>query len=146
MAFQPELPDFLVTLIVKSEPMDIDLVDAEQAKSAETLKKPIKQEAVKKEVMEEKTLSNLLSTQSLVCMSDHENPKLMLILGYVSTSNICFLSVCRHSISQTNRVLKGINFVKAPNEDRQVVSKCSVSDGTQSLTCFLLAKHRRGRL
>ena len=90
MAFEPELPDFLVTLIVKSEPMDIDLVDvdAEQAKSAETLKKPIKQEAVKKEVMEEKTLSNLLSTQSLVCMSDHENPKLMLILGYVSTSNM----------------------------------------------------------
>ena len=48
--------------------MDIDLVDAEQVKSAETMKKPIKQEAVKKEVMVEKTLSNLLSTQSLVCM------------------------------------------------------------------------------
>lgn len=61
-------PIFFVTLIVKSEPMDIDLVDAEQVKSAETIKKPIKQEAVKKEVMVEKTLSNLLSTQSLVCM------------------------------------------------------------------------------
>ena len=36
--------------------MDIDLVDAEQVKSAETIKKPIKQEAVKKEVMVEKTL------------------------------------------------------------------------------------------
>lgn len=48
--------------------MDIDLVDAEQVKSAETIKKLIKQEAVKKEVMVEKTLSNLLSTQSLVCM------------------------------------------------------------------------------
>ena len=67
-AFKPEQPDFFVTLIVKSEPMDIELVDAEQAKSAETLKKPIKQQAVKKEVMDEKTLSNLLSTQSLVCM------------------------------------------------------------------------------
>lgn len=68
--------------------MDIDLVDAEQVKSAETIKKPIKQEAVKKELMHEKTLSNLLSTQSLVCMSDHENPKLMHILGYVTTSKM----------------------------------------------------------
>lgn len=59
---------FFVTLIGTSEPMDIDLVDAEQVKSAKTIKKPIKQEAVKKEVMNEKTLSNLLSTQSLVCL------------------------------------------------------------------------------
>ena len=48
--------------------MDIDSVNAEQVKSAETIKKPIKQEAVKKEVMVEKTLFNLLSTQSLVCI------------------------------------------------------------------------------
>ncbi|CAH3151840.1 unnamed protein product [Porites evermanni] len=50
---------------MKSEPMDIDLVDAEQVKSAETIKKPIKQEAVKKELIDKKTLSNLLSAQSL---------------------------------------------------------------------------------
>ena len=81
-------PDFFVTLIVKSEPMDIDLVDAEQVKSAETIKKPIKQEAVKKELIDKKTLSNLLSAQSLVCMSDHENIRLMHILGYVASSKM----------------------------------------------------------
>lgn len=62
---QAESASMEADIKVKSEPMDIDLVDAEQVKSAETIKKPIKQEAVKKEVMVEKTLSNLLSTQSL---------------------------------------------------------------------------------
>ena len=95
--------------------MGIDLVDAEQVKSAETIKKPIKQEAVKKELMAKKTLSNLLSAQSLVCMSDHENIRLMHILGYVASSKmfplyfynlrsctLLLLKFCGHSISQTN--------------------------------------------
>lgn len=67
--------------------MDIDLVDAEQAKSAETLKKPIKQEAVKKGVMDEKTLSNLLSTQSLVCMKILNKSIFLVVLLLV----ICFV-------------------------------------------------------
>ena len=46
--------------------MDIDVVDAEKAKAVETVKKPVKQVAVKKEIVDEESLSHHLSTQSLV--------------------------------------------------------------------------------
>ena len=54
------------TLLVKDEPKDIDMVDVEEPKKGETLKKPVKQVAVKKETTNKDTLSDLLSTQSTV--------------------------------------------------------------------------------
>lgn len=55
-------------LLVKSEPMDVDMVDSDKAVLVETLKKPVKQVPVKKEVIDEMTLSNLLSATSMVWM------------------------------------------------------------------------------
>ena len=46
--------------------MDVDVADAKEAKTVETLKKPVKQVAAKKEMPSEDTLSDLLSSQSLV--------------------------------------------------------------------------------
>ena len=51
---------------MKDEPKDIDMVDVEEPKKVETLKKPVKQVAVKKETTNKDTLSDLLSTQSTV--------------------------------------------------------------------------------
>lgn len=48
---------------VKSEPADIDMVDTEEIKKEETIKKPVKQVTVKKETNQDRFL-NLLSTQS----------------------------------------------------------------------------------
>lgn len=48
---------------VKSEPADIDMVDTEEIKSEETIKKPVKRVTVKKETNQDRFL-NLLSTQS----------------------------------------------------------------------------------
>lgn len=56
------------TLLVKSEPMEVEVVDSEKASPVETLKKPVKQVPVKKEVLDEMTLSNLLSATSMVWM------------------------------------------------------------------------------
>lgn len=53
-------------LSVKSEPADIDMVDTEEIKKEETIKKPVKQVTVKKETNQDRFL-NLLSTQSEVC-------------------------------------------------------------------------------
>ncbi|KAL9979679.1 hypothetical protein ACROYT_G017379 [Oculina patagonica] len=50
---------------VKSEAMDVDMVDSDKAVPVETLKKPVKQVPVKKEVVDEMTLSNLLSATSM---------------------------------------------------------------------------------
>lgn len=50
---------------VESEPTDIDMTDAKETKKVETLKKPVKQVAVKEETTNEDTLFNLLSTQSM---------------------------------------------------------------------------------
>ena len=57
---------FKIDLLVKSEPMEIDLVDSDSP--VETLKKPVKQVPIKKEVLEEMTLSNMLSATSTVWM------------------------------------------------------------------------------
>ena len=46
--------------------MDVDVADAKEAKTVETLKKPVKQVAAKKEMPSEDKLSDLLSSQSLV--------------------------------------------------------------------------------
>lgn len=46
--------------------MEVDAVDSEKASPVETLKKPVKQVPVKKEVSDEVTLSNLLSATSMV--------------------------------------------------------------------------------
>ena len=54
--------------LVKSEPMEVDLVDSERTSPVETLKKPLKQVPIKKEVSDEMTLSNLLSATSMVWM------------------------------------------------------------------------------
>lgn len=48
---------------VKSEPADIDMVDTEEIKKEETIKKPVKRVTVKKETNQDRFL-NLLSTQS----------------------------------------------------------------------------------
>ena len=53
-------------LSVKSEPADIDMVDSEEIKKEETIKKPVKRVTVKKETNQDRFL-NLLSTQSEVC-------------------------------------------------------------------------------
>lgn len=53
-------------LSVKSEPADIDMVDTEEIKKEETIKKPVKRVPVKKETNQDRFL-NLLSTQSEVC-------------------------------------------------------------------------------
>lgn len=55
-------------MLVKSEPMDVDMVDSDKPMPVETLKKPVKQVPVKKEVVDEVTLSNLLSATSMVWM------------------------------------------------------------------------------
>ena len=57
-----------IDLLVKSEPMEVDLVDSEKASPVEMLKKPVKQVPIKKEVSEEMTLSNMLSATSMVWM------------------------------------------------------------------------------
>lgn len=62
---ETESASFEADIKVKSEPMDIDVVDAEKAKAMETVKKPVKQVAVKKEIVDEESLSHHLSTQSL---------------------------------------------------------------------------------
>ncbi|XP_020613394.1 DNA-directed RNA polymerase III subunit RPC4-like [Orbicella faveolata] len=49
----------------KSEPMEVDLVDSGKASPVETLKKPVKQVPIKKEVSDEMTLSNVLSAASV---------------------------------------------------------------------------------
>ena len=54
------------SFLVKSEPMEVDLVDSERTPPVETLKKPVKQVPIKKEVSDEMTLSNLLSATSMV--------------------------------------------------------------------------------
>lgn len=46
--------------------MEVEVVDSEKASPVETLKKPVKQVPVKKEVLDEMTLSNLLSATSMV--------------------------------------------------------------------------------
>ena len=46
--------------------MEVDAVDSGKATPAETLKKPVKQVPMKKEVVDEMTLSNLLTATSLV--------------------------------------------------------------------------------
>ncbi|KAJ7380803.1 DNA-directed RNA polymerase III subunit RPC4 [Desmophyllum pertusum] len=48
---------------VKSEPVDVDMDDPEKALPVKTLKKPVKQVPVKKEVADEMTISNLMSTR-----------------------------------------------------------------------------------
>lgn len=48
--------------------MEVDLVDSETATPVETLKKPVKQVPIKKEVSDEMTLSNMLSATSMVWM------------------------------------------------------------------------------
>lgn len=48
--------------------MEVDLVDSEKATPVETLKKPVKQVPIKKEVTDEMTLSNMLSATSMVWM------------------------------------------------------------------------------
>jgi len=55
-------------LLGKSEPMEVDLVDSGKASPVETLKKPVKQVPIKKEVSDEMTLSNVLSAASVVWM------------------------------------------------------------------------------
>lgn len=50
---------------VKSESMDVDVVDSGKATAVETLKKPVKQAAVKKETPDETLLSDLLSATSM---------------------------------------------------------------------------------
>lgn len=48
--------------------MDVDVVDSGKATAVETLKKPVKQAAVKKETPDETLLSDLLSATSMVRM------------------------------------------------------------------------------
>lgn len=62
---QAESTTMEVDMKVKSEPMDVDSVDSGKASSMETVKKPVKQVAVKKETQDETNLSSLLSAASM---------------------------------------------------------------------------------
>ena len=68
MLFSKFIFSLKIDLLVKSEPMEVDLVDSEKASPVETLTKPVKQVPIKKEVTDEMTLSNMLSATSMVWM------------------------------------------------------------------------------
>lgn len=68
MLFSKFIFSLKIDLLVKSEPMEVDLVDSEKATPVETLKKPVKQVPIKKEVADDMTLSNMLSATSMVWM------------------------------------------------------------------------------
>lgn len=77
-----------IDLLVKSEPMEVDLIDSEKATPVETLKKPVKQVPIKKEVSDEMTLSNMLSATSMVWMQ-YETVQYTCLFK----NNVCFAGI-----------------------------------------------------